>query len=89
MAASTWIVALAAIPLLPLLGIVSLRLALRLLGWSLRSQTNGRRHAFVQQAKREIKISEHNQQQFEEVEDGWEKVERNGTAANGQPQLGG
>ena len=87
MAASTWIVVLAAIPLLPLLGILSLRLTLRLLGWSLQSQTNGRRHAFIQQAKREVKVSEHNQQQPQEVEDGWEKVEKNGTATNGQPQL--
>ena len=87
MAASTWILVLAAIPLLPLLGILSLRLTLRLLGWSLQSQTNGRRHAFIQQAKREIKVFEHNRQQPQEVEDGWEKVEKNGTATNGQPQL--
>lgn len=86
MAASYLVVTLAAIPMLPLIALLSIRILLRLWGWSLQSQTQNRRDTILRQTKRDLEISEKQETKFQELEDGWEKVEKSGTSGNGQPQ---
>lgn len=84
MATSTWVGVLATVPLLPLLALLALRVGLRLWGLSLNAASKDRRDAIHIQAQRDLRILEEKQNNIQEVEDGWEKVERAGTAANGR-----
>ena len=85
MAASTLVAVLAIIPLLPLIFLLLIKLALRALGWSLRRRTRDRREAITARIHRDKSASTGIQETFQEAEDGWEKIEKAGTAENGKP----
>jgi flagellar biosynthesis component FlhA len=76
--------ALAMIPGLPFVLIFLLQLSLRLLGWYLQSQTQERRAA-ITAACADGKPNAARSEISEETEDGWEKIEKTGTAVNGRP----
>jgi len=84
MAASTAVAVLAIIPLLPLLFVLLLRLSLRCLGWHLQAKTRARREAICDQVRRDQAALHEKLQAFPETEDGWEKIEKVGTAPNGE-----
>jgi alpha-1,2-mannosyltransferase len=84
MAISTLVAVLALVPLLPLLTLGLIRIGLRIWGWSLQAKTRDRREAIRIQTARDLKVTQEKQSHSREVEDGWEKVEREGTAPNGQ-----
>jgi flagellar biosynthesis component FlhA len=81
-------VALAMIPVLPFVLIFFLQLGLRLLGWYLQSQTQERRAA-ITAACADGKPNAPRSEISEETEDGWEKIEKTGTAVNGKPEQNG
>jgi alpha-1,2-mannosyltransferase len=83
MGVSTTVGVLAIIPLLPLLVLLGLRLILRLWGISLESCTRDRKDELKLQLKQQHTEREDGQNTSDEVEDGWEKVERAGSAPNG------
>ncbi|KIX95263.1 uncharacterized protein Z520_09180 [Fonsecaea multimorphosa CBS 102226] len=86
MAASSSVVAtLAVVPLLPLVFLLLIRLSLRALGWYLRSQTGDRKAAIIERIRRERAVFSDTRPASQEAEDGWEKVEKEGTAENGKP----
>ena len=74
----------AVIPLLPLLALVFLRISIRLWGLSLQAKSRDRRDAIFIQTQRDQRVLEEKQDSSQEDEEGWEKVERAGTAPNGQ-----
>ena len=84
MAISILVGLLAVIPLLPLFALFFLRICLRLWGRSLHANSKDRRNAILIQTQRDQRVLEEKQDDTHEDEDGWEKVERAGTAANGQ-----
>ncbi|KIW31381.1 uncharacterized protein PV07_03034 [Cladophialophora immunda] len=86
MAASSSVVAvLAVVPLLPLVFVLLLQLSLRALGWYLRAQSRDRKAAIFERVRRERAAVLENQPLSQEAEDGWERVEKEGTAQNGKP----
>ncbi|KIV88619.1 hypothetical protein PV10_08286 [Exophiala mesophila] len=84
MAASVLLALVAAIPLLPPLGILLARFILRVWGWSLLSQSRGRRAAIVVKVAKDRAALTAEQDLQLDTDDGWEKVERVGEAANGE-----
>jgi alpha-1,2-mannosyltransferase len=85
MAASTFVASLAIIPLLPILGLWLIKLAIRAVGWSLESQGRDRRAAIVAKITKDRNSISEGHHLSQEADDGWEKIERTGTAENGQP----
>lgn len=84
MAASSLLALIAAIPLLPLLGILLARFALRAWGWSLLSQSRERKAAIVAKVAKDRAALTAEQDLQLDTDDGWEKVERVGEAVNGE-----
>ncbi|ETI22023.1 hypothetical protein G647_06093 [Cladophialophora carrionii CBS 160.54] len=86
MATSRFVALVAVVPLLPLILILLIQLGLRSLGWYLQTNTKERKEAIVRRVEAErAAVAEH--QRSQEAEDGWEKIEKSGTAENGQPLL--
>ena len=86
MATSTTLVAvLAIIPLWPLVSLLLIKLALRALGWLLRHRTRDRRDVITTRTYQEQLAWKRLQETSQEAEDGWEKIEKAGTAENGKP----
>ncbi|OCT52038.1 GDP-Man:Man(3)GlcNAc(2)-PP-Dol alpha-1,2-mannosyltransferase [Cladophialophora carrionii] len=86
MATSRFVALVAVVPLLPLILILLIQLGLRSLGWYLQTNTKERKEAIVRRVDAErAAVAEH--QRSQEAEDGWEKIEKSGTAENGQPLL--
>jgi alpha-1,2-mannosyltransferase len=76
---------LAVIPVLPFVLIFFLQLSLRSLGWYLQSQTQERKAAIIA-ACTEGKSNAPRSETSEGSEDGWEKIEKTGTAVNGKSE---
>ena len=85
MAASTIMAALAVVPLLPLVFLLLIQLSLRGLGWSLQLRSRDKRAAIISRIQRDKIATARDQETLLEAEDGWEKIEKAGTAENGQP----
>jgi alpha-1,2-mannosyltransferase len=86
MAASSIVAALAVVPLLPLILVLLIRLSLRGLGWFLQARSRDRRAAIIAKVRRDRDaISARLQSAHHGTEDGWEKIEKAGTAENGGP----
>ena len=85
MAASTLVAALAIIPLLPFVFLLLIKLILRVLGWSIRRRTRDRRDAITARIHRGKSALRATQETSQEAEDGWEKIEKAGSAENGKP----
>jgi len=85
MAVSTLVAVLAIIPLLPLVFLLLLKLTLRVLGWSIQRRSRERRGAITARIHRDKAALAVIQEISQEAEDGWEKIEKAGTAENGQP----
>jgi flagellar biosynthesis component FlhA len=84
MVASRLVAILAVIPLLPLLLILAVRLGLRAVGWYLLGNTTERKAAIIDRVKCEVAaVSE--DERSHDTEDGWETIERTGSAENGKP----
>ncbi len=84
MATRRIVAVLAVIPLLPLILVFFTQLCLRTLGWYLQGQTKDRKAATIRRVKAEKPALLHNQIS-QEAEDGWETIEKLGTAENGKP----
>ena len=83
MATSRIVAIMAIAPLLPLILIFLVLSLLRVFGWYLQGQTKTRKDAIINRVKAEQPaISE--TQAFQEADDGWEKIEKSGTAENGK-----
>lgn len=86
MAASSIVAALAVVPLVPLILIFAIRLSLRSLGRFLQIRSRDRRAAIIAKVRRDRDaISATLQSTHNDTEDGWEKIEKAGTAENGRP----
>ena len=85
MAASTLVAVLAIIPLLPFVSLLFIKLTLRVLGWSIRRRTRDRREAITARIHRDQSTLRGIQEASQEAEDGWEKIEKAGSAENGKP----
>jgi alpha-1,2-mannosyltransferase len=85
MAASTIVAVLAIMPLLPFIFLLLIRLALGGLGWSLQARARDRRAAIVSRIQRDRDGVFESRQALQEADDGWERVEKTGTAENGKP----
>ncbi len=75
---------LAGITLLPVFSLLTLRVGLRLWGRALRANSKDRRESIFIQTQRDQRLLEEKQDNSHDDEDGWEKVERAGTAPNGE-----
>lgn len=84
MATRSIVAVLAILPLVPLLLIFLTRLCLRALGWLLQAQTKERRSAIISQVETEKAALLHDQPS-QETEDGWERIDKSGTAENSKP----
>lgn len=89
MAASRVVALLAAVPVLPVVFLLLARLALRALGWFLQDRTKDRRAAIVAKVQRDRAAFGESQQTSQEVEDGWQNVEKAGIADRGKPAQDG
>ncbi len=71
----------------PFLLLWLLRLSLRALGWSLQAQSRDRKAAITARVQRDTAavLEQQPHLQDPEAEDGWEKIEKAGSADNGQP----
>ncbi|KIX05078.1 uncharacterized protein Z518_05950 [Rhinocladiella mackenziei CBS 650.93] len=85
MVASSVVAVLAVAPLLPLFFLLLIQLSLRALGWTLRVKTRDKKAAVTARVQRERPSFIEHQQISQETEDGWEKIEKTGTAENGRP----
>ncbi|EHY55714.1 asparagine-linked glycosylation protein [Exophiala dermatitidis] len=84
MAVSSVVALLALGPLLPVIFLLFMRLALRGLGWFLEEKTKERRAAIAARIARERAAVHERQEISREVEDGWQNIEKTGTAENGK-----
>jgi len=85
MAASSFVALLAIIPLLPFLGLWLVKLSMRVVGWSLESEGRDRRAAIIAKIVKDRNAVSAGHHLSVEADEGWEKIERTGTAENGQP----
>lgn len=85
MATSSVVAVLAVVPLLPLVFLLLLQLSLRTLGWYLQGLSRDRRAAITARVRRDKAAVLQSQHASQETEDGWEKIEKAGTAENGKP----
>jgi flagellar biosynthesis component FlhA len=74
---------LAAVPIIPLLAIILIRITLRSLGRHLQSTTLPRRQKLLYLTQRDAAEKEKRQLQSSE-DDGWEKIEGGASAPNGE-----
>lgn len=84
MGTSSIVAALAVVPLLPLIGLFLLKLSLRSFGRALQIRGEDRRAAVVSRVHKDRDAVRESQSAQYVNEDGWETVEKAGSAENGK-----
>ncbi|KAK4944253.1 asparagine-linked glycosylation protein [Elasticomyces elasticus] len=86
MVASSFVATLAVVPLLPLVLLLLIRLSIRGLGWFLQVKSRDRRAAIITKVRQDREaISTRLRSTHQASEDGWEKIEKSGSADSGKP----